>query len=67
MSFDGIILFLIIYSSALMAITDYGHIYGEDDDKEGDKLAVQLDGKTLVAGADAAIIGMHTRIGLRFE
>ena len=39
------------------AVFSYG--YGEDDDKEGDKLAVQLDGKTLVAGADAAIIGMQ--------
>lgn len=39
------------------AVFSYG--YGEDDDKEGDKLALQLDGKTLVAGADAAIIGMQ--------
>ena len=30
-AFDGVILFLIIYSSALMAITDYGHFYKEGE------------------------------------
>ena len=39
------------------AVFSYG--FGEDEDKEGDKMSVQLDGKNLVAGADAAIIGMQ--------
>lgn len=33
--------------------------YGEDEDKEGDRLTVQLGaGKSLVAGVDAALVGM---------
>jgi len=32
--------------------------YGEDDDKEGDTLAVQLTGKNLVAGVNDALVGM---------
>jgi len=39
--------------------TIFSYGFGEDEDKEGDKMSVQLDGKNLVAGADAAIIGMQ--------
>eukprot|EP00320_Phaeocystis_rex_P000739 CAMPEP_0119062876 /NCGR_PEP_ID=MMETSP1178-20130426/6362_1 /TAXON_ID=33656 /ORGANISM="unid sp, Strain CCMP2000" /LENGTH=291 /DNA_ID=CAMNT_0007044189 /DNA_START=63 /DNA_END=938 /DNA_ORIENTATION=- len=39
--------------------TIFSYGYGEDEDKEGDTLVVQLDGKSLVEGADAAIIGMQ--------
>ena len=33
--------------------------YGEDDDKEGDKLPVQLSGRNLVAGVNDALVGMQ--------
>ena len=33
--------------------------YGEDDDKEGDALPVQLAGKTLVPGVNDALLGMQ--------
>lgn len=32
--------------------------FGEDDDKEGDRLPVQLSGRTLVAGVNDALVGM---------
>ena len=33
--------------------------FGEDEDKDGDKLAVQLSGDNLVAGVNDALVGMQ--------
>ena len=38
--------------------TIFSYGYGEDDDKEGDKLAVQLAGNNLVPGVNDALLGM---------
>ena len=39
--------------------TIFSYGYGEDDDKEGDKLAVQLAGSNLVPGVNDGLIGMQ--------
>jgi len=39
--------------------TIFSYGYGEDEDKEGDKLAVQLSGQNLVPGVNDAILGMQ--------
>ena len=39
--------------------TIFSYGFGEDDDKEGDKLAVELKGQNLVAGVNDAIVGMQ--------
>ena len=38
--------------------TIFSYGYGEDEDKEGDKLAVQVAGKNLIAGVNDALLGM---------
>ena len=39
--------------------TIFSYGFGEDDDKEGDKLPVTLTGRNLVAGVNDAIVGMQ--------
>ena len=39
--------------------TIFSYGFGEDDDKEGDKMPVQLKGQNLIAGVNDALLGMQ--------